>query len=1110
MKLFSSFLFFFVCVCLLSNPSNAQQIIINELYNSVGNDEWIELLVVQDSLDLRSWDIRDFSSGGTAQNPLEFSTNALWSNVRSGTIIVVARPENTFPEDTDPSDYLLVIKSNNALYFTGNVFLFAAPSDAVQVRTPSDVHIFGVSWGTANANSLAGPKVHFTGGMSGGRTIFFNEDSLPELTSTTNWTFNTATQTRGSGNTPTNSAWIASLRGQASGDGSGSARVQPDTLNGGTLGSLQFVYRRNVQYTINALRIIFPPAFIWSRNRTDVSYTNMTATDTVIGDTIYFTNVTFSADSTIITVANVTAPESTGFYSFRVQSRQNTYGDVTPIPRIVVFGAPIPIAEVKVNDANGVPLRLGQLVTIEGIVTVANQFGGPSFVQDNSGGISVFTASFSTAVNIGDEVKVSGVVSAFNGLNQIGSVTLPVYLHSIISTGNIVDPLIVTCSQLFNDGQGGVEQYEGLLVRVNLVTVVDTLSGNPPATWNQCGATSGCNYRLIDASGHVDIRADNNVSFFSSPAPQGTFSVIGVLSQFKTAPPFIGGYQLMPRTTSDLLTTGPVIASTPVESDIQQTSLTIHWTTINPGTTRLRYGLTTSYELGVLSARGDTTATVHAITMTPLNPATIYNVQAFSVAGPDTSFSSNVVVSTASPPATTGQINVYFNRSVNTSVSLGEPALGNQGLTSRLLTRINNARRSIDVCIYSFSGDSAVAVANALALARNARGVRVRVIGEYDNMYDPGSGTLRYPWTILAGNGIPLISDRFDPINLGAGFMHNKFFVFDYRGGAPESVWVWTGSWNLTPTQTTVDHQNSIEIQDVALAGAYTLEFNEMWGSDTDVPNASNSRFGVRKRDNTPHRFVIANQPVECYFSPSDRTTTQIKNTLRRSAADIAFAVFSFTRRDIADTLIVRRNAGRRVRGVMDSNVDPEQFNYLVANGVDVRLEPTDNLLHHKYAIVDGTRGLAGPNWIITGSHNWSNNAENRNNENTLIVQSSRVANLYLQEFAARYYEAGGTDTIVVSVKESASIPQTFSLSQNYPNPFNPATVIMYQIPTASMVSLVVYNVLGQVVGTLINEEQRAGTYVVEFAPTDLASGVYFYRLKAGQYQNTKKMIFIK
>ena len=109
-------IYFFSLALILISSAFSQPVIINEIYNSSSNDEWIELLVVQDSLDLRNWDIRDFSSTGSPQAPLAFTSNALWSNLRKGTIIIVARSENTFSEDLDPSDYLLIVKSSNAIY----------------------------------------------------------------------------------------------------------------------------------------------------------------------------------------------------------------------------------------------------------------------------------------------------------------------------------------------------------------------------------------------------------------------------------------------------------------------------------------------------------------------------------------------------------------------------------------------------------------------------------------------------------------------------------------------------------------------------------------------------------------------------------------------------------------------------------------------------------------------------------------------------------------------------------------------------------------------------------------------------------------------------------
>jgi len=96
--------------------------------------------------------------------------------------------------------------------------------------------------------------------------------------------------------------------------------------------------------------------------------------------------------------------------------------------------------------------------------------------------------------------------------------------------------------------------------------------------------------------------------------------------------------------------------------------------------------------------------------------------------------------------------------------------------------------------------------------------------------------------------------------------------------------------------------------------------------------------------------------------------------------------------------------------------------------------------------------------------------------------------------------------------KSSEEIPSTFELNQNYPNPFNPETTISYSIKKSSRVSLKVYDVLGNVVATLVDEYQQAGTYTSSFNTlrSTLSSGVYFYTLKAGEFSSTKKMILLK
>jgi len=99
---------------------------------------------------------------------------------------------------------------------------------------------------------------------------------------------------------------------------------------------------------------------------------------------------------------------------------------------------------------------------------------------------------------------------------------------------------------------------------------------------------------------------------------------------------------------------------------------------------------------------------------------------------------------------------------------------------------------------------------------------------------------------------------------------------------------------------------------------------------------------------------------------------------------------------------------------------------------------------------------------------------------------------------------------IVTSVEDEISQPTEFILEQNYPNPFNPSTTIKYSIPEISKVKLTLFNLLGEEVTTLLNEEKVAGNYSIEFNASSLPSGVYFYQLRADEFVNTKKMILLK
>ena len=94
------------------------------------------------------------------------------------------------------------------------------------------------------------------------------------------------------------------------------------------------------------------------------------------------------------------------------------------------------------------------------------------------------------------------------------------------------------------------------------------------------------------------------------------------------------------------------------------------------------------------------------------------------------------------------------------------------------------------------------------------------------------------------------------------------------------------------------------------------------------------------------------------------------------------------------------------------------------------------------------------------------------------------------------------------------NVPTKYSLEQNYPNPFNPSTKIKYTVTKESFINLKIYNAVGQNVAELVNETKPAGIYEVEFSKglihQTLSSGIYFYQLQAGSFNDTKKMILIK
>jgi hypothetical protein len=152
------------------------------------------------------------------------------------------------------------------------------------------------------------------------------------------------------------------------------------------------------------------------------------------------------------------------------------------------------------------------------------------------------------------------------------------------------------------------------------------------------------------------------------------------------------------------------------------------------------------------------------------------------------------------------------------------------------------------------------------------------------------------------------------------------------------------------------------------------------------------------------------------------------------------------------------------------------------------------------------TNGDPTVNWtddlVTIGSsnpHTMKYKMESFNACSTVSVQTAEKSINY-QEFMK----------IAVDEEKSSDLPTRFALNQNYPNPFNPSTTIEYHVPQYSKVKLEIYDVLGRLAKVLVDENKPAGIYRVRFDASAFASGVYFYRIKAGEFTETKKLLFVK
>jgi phosphatidylserine/phosphatidylglycerophosphate/cardiolipin synthase-like enzyme len=431
-------------------------------------------------------------------------------------------------------------------------------------------------------------------------------------------------------------------------------------------------------------------------------------------------------------------------------------------------------------------------------------------------------------------------------------------------------------------------------------------------------------------------------------------------------------------------------------------------------------------------------------------------------------------------------IKAYFNRSVNTSYasSIENEAISlPNAIDDTLIAYINRAQHSIDLMVYNLSeGNSSMSDIVAALNFAYSNGRSVRVIFNEDTG-NTGINDLN--------PNIPRIESP-EPVFPQFGIMHNKIFIFDAFSSNANRPIVWTGSTNLTPDQINVDPNNVIIVQDQSLAKAFTMEFEEMWGSNGLTPNPSNARFGPQKRDNTPHIFNIGGKRLECYFSPSDGVNKRIIDAISEATHDVSVNSMLITRNDIRDALILGHINGKHTLILVDDPSSSSTYSNLVAS-LSWRVMNYDDLngsgtLHHKLMMADVFGG--SNTFVLTGSHNWSTSAEDRNDENTLIIYDENIANQYLQEFMGR-------------LGSIASNPElnggTLSI---FPNPSS-GTLELRTAPTNKINRIELIDTKG----TILLSRDLIGQNALNLDLSALPSGVFFTRIHAEQNLWVEKIV---
>jgi phosphatidylserine/phosphatidylglycerophosphate/cardiolipin synthase-like enzyme len=296
------------------------------------------------------------------------------------------------------------------------------------------------------------------------------------------------------------------------------------------------------------------------------------------------------------------------------------------------------------------------------------------------------------------------------------------------------------------------------------------------------------------------------------------------------------------------------------------------------------------------------------------------------------------------------------------------------GVDDALVADIDAAKLSVKIAVFEFNRAN---VADAMIRAKE-RGLTVQMVFDAENMEDPDDADMLGR---IEKAGIPVTYEN------SSAFMHNKIFLID-------DTIVWFGSMNLTHNDVYRNNNNMIRTTVAPLVENYAQRFADLFAG----------KMGSKAPANTPHPVITLSNGVriETYFSPSDGAREHLLEYLNNAKQSVTMLAFSFTDDATGQALIDLHKRGVSVQVVMETrNVEGtgSQFADLEAAGVPILRDANCYTAHNKIIVID-------EKIVITGSYNFTNRAENVNDENLVIISDPTLAKLYTAEFDRLYDQA--------------------------------------------------------------------------------------------------------